>query len=107
MDAIGDFFDDMDRKRNRMEYKRDADQLESYLQAVQHIINFFEEGIYLLQSAHQQYASGWSGRSKESYESINNEMIQAAFHLYDIRDELYRSLHQEIARLRENADFLA
>ncbi|MCA1202922.1 WXG100 family type VII secretion target [Priestia flexa] len=104
IDAMDDFFGDMDRNRKRMEYNRDVEKLELYLETVQQIINQFEETLYALQSAHQQYTSEWSGRSKDSYENVNNEILQAAYRLYDVRDELYRSLHHEMSRLREEAE---
>ncbi|UZW66721.1 hypothetical protein OC195_01885 [Priestia flexa] len=61
IDAMDDFFGDMDRNRKRMEYNRDVEKLELYLETVQQIINQFEEMLYALQSAHQQYTSEWSG----------------------------------------------
>ncbi|WP_393960097.1 hypothetical protein [Priestia megaterium] len=103
MDAIDDLFDDIERRRKSKEYSRDADQLESYLHEVQRIMEFLEEGIYLFQNSHQQYASDWSGRSKSSYEDIYNDITQSTFHLYDVKDELFQTLRLEISRLRELA----
>lgn len=107
LDTIEDFFEDLERKRKQAEYNRDADELEAYLAAVNRAMGTFDDGVFHFHNLHQQYADEWTGQTKIAYESIRDDIRVTYNHIYDMKDELFQELRNEIGRLRELAAGLA
>ncbi|VXB70142.1 conserved hypothetical protein [Bacillus sp. 349Y] len=91
----------MERELKRNKYLAEAAALTNNLENVREALIEFEDSAGLFRHTNQTYSSEWSGKTREAYDSLVEELNQTEQIVYDVHRELMAEINSEIDRLFE------
>ncbi|UFT98913.1 hypothetical protein KO561_17220 [Radiobacillus kanasensis] len=96
---------EVERRRRRMRYLRQAAELESYLIQLDRALDSCERAAHSTRLGRNTYSSGWQGEANLGFDTLYHDLQKSKTKVDRAKAAVVAEVREKINRLREKADY--